>query len=286
MAIACHLWITGSSMQVALLHPGQMGGSIGDALVASGHDVGWCSEGRSVQSRARAEAFVEFLNFDELIDWADLTISICPPEAAQAQAEQVAQQGFHGIYVDANAVAPSTARAIAGHFEQYVDGGVIGPPARKLGTTRLYLSGERAGEVKALFSQGYLDARVIDAAVDSASSLKMAYAAYTKGSSALLLAVRALAEALGVGDALVEEWSISQPALVKKTPRTASAVAPKAWRFAGEMAEISQTFAEADLPAGLDQFHAGAEALYSALSEFKDQQDVELDTLLARLIRG
>ena len=94
------------------------------------------------------------------------------------------------------------------------------------------------------------------------------------------------AEAQGVGDALVDEWSISQPALVKQTPRTAAAVAPKAWRFAGEMAEISQTFAEADLPAGLDQFHAGAEALYSALSEFKDQQDVELDTLLARLIRG
>ena len=41
----------------------------------------------------------------------------------------------------------------------------------------------------------------------------MAYAAWTKGSSALLLAARALARASGVERTLLAEWSLSQPAL-------------------------------------------------------------------------
>ena len=45
----------------------------------------------------------------------------------------------------------------------------------------------------------------------AASALKMCYAAYTKGTSALLLALRALAEANGVTEALHTEWNQSQP---------------------------------------------------------------------------
>ena len=41
----------------------------------------------------------------------------------------------------------------------------------------------------------------------------------------------------------------------------------KAWRFAGEMAEIAATFREAGLPG---EFHAAAEMIYRRLAGFKD----------------
>ena len=46
-----------------------------------------------------------------------------------------------------------------------------------------------------------------------ASSLKMAYAGYTKGSSALLILINAFAELSGVRESLIEEWELSQPDL-------------------------------------------------------------------------
>ena len=65
-----------------------------------------------------------------------------------------------------------------------------------------------------------MDARTVDhvltvsgGQVGAASAVKMAYASWTKGSAALLLAARALARAEGVEDTLLAEWGISQPGL-------------------------------------------------------------------------
>ena len=67
------------------------------------------------------------------------------PDAALAQAEEVLEAGYSGIYLDANAIAPASADGIAGLVgDRFVDGGIIGPPAEKPGTTRLYLSGPHA----------------------------------------------------------------------------------------------------------------------------------------------
>ena len=42
-----------------------------------------------------------------------------------------------------------------------MDGGIVGSPPREPGTTRLYLSGERADDVAALFTGSVVDARVV-----------------------------------------------------------------------------------------------------------------------------
>ncbi|MEM7099561.1 MAG: DUF1932 domain-containing protein [Pseudomonadota bacterium] len=270
-------------MNIALLHPGQMGSSVGDALVDSGHQVGWCSAGRSEASRNRAIAFTECENLEELLVWAECAICICPPEDALAQAKLVAEVDFSGIYLDGNAVAPNTAAQIAALFgDRYVDGGIIGPPARQSGTTRLYVSGGNASEIVELFTQGCLECLAVEGDVYAASNLKMAFAAYTKGSSALLMAVNALAKAAGVDEALKAEWAISQPKLAGQSELTAPAIAPKAWRFAGEMQEIARTFQLHGLP---DGFHKGAHDLYARLSEFKDQPGVTLDMVLSELVK-
>ena len=110
----------------------------------------------------------------------------------------------------------------------------------------------------------------------------MAYAAYTKGASALLAGILALAEREGVAEALRDEWAISQPELATGGEARALGSAAKAWRFAGEMEEIADTFAGAGLP---DGFHRAAAEIYRRLSEFKDvPEPPALEDALAALL--
>ena len=109
----------------------------------------------------------------------------------------------------------------------------------------------------------------------------MCYAAYTKGASALLLAIRTLAEAEGVTEALLAEWSRSQPGLAERSERSAQAVSPKAWRFAGEMREIAATFEAANLPGG---FHQAAAAVYERLANLKNADDARIADVVQRLM--
>src|SRR4051794_21903156 len=202
---------------IGVLHPGHMGAAIAAALVEAGHEVGWAADGRSVSTRNRAEqaGLKSYEAISELAANSEVIISICPPDAAIAVACEVS--GFTGLYVDANAISPASASEVARIASDsgatYVDGGVIGQPPVSRGDMRLYLSGTEAAAIAELFAGTVVDARVISTAPTDASALKMAYAAWTKGSAALLLAVADAANELGVADALIEEWETSQPHL-------------------------------------------------------------------------
>ncbi|MEY2444854.1 MAG: hypothetical protein QOE00_1434, partial [Ilumatobacteraceae bacterium] len=218
-----------------------------------------------------------------LAECADVIISVCPPAAAAEVAAAVAEAGFDGIYVDVNAIAPATARSIGTQFERFVDGGVIGPPVRSPGTTRLYLSGAAAAEVADLWRDTALETRLVDGGAGAASAVKVCFAAWTKGSAALLLAIRALAAAEGVEQALLEEWATSLPGLADQAATAASANAPKAWRFAGELEEIAVTFTANELPGG---FGSAAAEIYDRLAGFKGTERTTvaevIDALLGR----
>ena len=275
-------------MKIGVLHPGMMGASVGDALLDAGHTVYWCAAGRSAASRQRAARWQACAELGELCDVSEVVISVCPPDQALSVANEVVGCGFSGLYVDANAVAPQSAQQIGALISQhtdisYVDGGIIGPPARSSGSTRLYLSGEQAHAVAEWFEGSLLDAVAIPGDVCAASALKMAYAAYTKGSAALLLAVNALAQAYGVGQQLNQEWHLSQAALPGRSAGAAAGTAPKAWRFEGEMREIADTFAAVDLP---DGFHTAAAELYGRMAQFKDQSGVDLAQVIEQLLRN
>jgi 3-hydroxyisobutyrate dehydrogenase-like beta-hydroxyacid dehydrogenase len=248
---------------IGLLHPGEMGAAAGRCLTGAGHTVLWASEGRGPQtaSRARAAGLQDVGTASEMADRAEVILSLCPPHAALDMAWAV--QGFGGIFVDANAIAPATAREIARMIEDgggsYVDGGIIGPPPAAAGSTRLYLSGSRAAEVRELFDGSPLSGRVLAGGMTAASAVKMAYAAWTKGTGSLLLTVRALARAEGVEEVLLAEWALSQPSLAERSARSAQAASAKGWRWVGEMEEIAATMAAAGLP---DGFHQAAAEVY------------------------
>src|SRR3954454_19945651 len=102
-------------MATGFLHPGAMGASL--AAECSGERL-WCSDGRSPATRARAEAagLIDVGTLEALVRGADPIVSVCPPTSAVALADSVAAVGFEGMYVDVNAIAPATTRAIAERF--------------------------------------------------------------------------------------------------------------------------------------------------------------------------
>jgi 3-hydroxyisobutyrate dehydrogenase-like beta-hydroxyacid dehydrogenase len=261
-----------SQTLIGVLHPGEMGAAVGGCLAAAGHPVLWASAGRSPGTGARAEAagLRDAGTMAALSRQADIILSICPPAAALDVARSVAEpadSGFRGLFVDANAISPGTAREVCAIVQaagaSYVDGGIIGPPPDEpgspAGSTRLYLSGSRAAQVRDLFRGTALDARAIDGGVGAASAVKMAYAAWTKGTAALILTVRALARAEGVEDILLAEWQESQPGLADRSRSAASSAAAKGWRWDGEMEEIAVSMAAAGLPSG---FHQAAAEIF------------------------
>ena len=268
---------------IGFLHPGKMGVTL--AANADAERL-WAGEGRSAEtaSRAASAGMVDVGDVAELCRRSDIVVSICPPAAAVDVARRVEAAGFGGRYIDANAIAPATSTAIGARFgDRYLDGGVIGPPAERPGTTRLYLAGPGAAEVADLWAGSVLDVRPLSESAEGAgaSALKMAYAGWTKGSGALLLAINALARQAGVLEALRAEWAISQPGLEERSQRAAAGSSPKAWRFEGEMQEIAATMVAARLP---DGFHRGAAELYGRLAGFKDGPPPSIDEVLDALL--
>ncbi len=265
-------------MKIGLLHPGEMGASLGAVLTKAGHTVFYLASGRSVATRKRAAkaGLQDAGSLATLLEQVEVLFSVCPPSAALAVASTVMQLGFHGVYVDANAIAPSTALQIAALVPNYVDGGIIGAPIQENSQTRLYLSGQAAPMVAELFEGSILKTRVLGEALQAASALKMAYAAWSKGSAALLLTSMALARAAGVEGALVQEWQNSSPELLTRVEKAAKSSAKKGWRWVGEMNEIALSMQAHDLP---DGFHLAAAEVLSRLEDFKDSE-AKLETML------
>ncbi len=243
-------------MRVGLLHPGEMGAAIGALLVSAGHEVLWDPRGRSDATRDRARR-AGLTAADDARD-AEIVISVCPPSVALEVAASLS--GRAGLVVDANAVSPATAteigRVIGG---PWVDAAIVGPPPRRPGTTRLFLSAPHAGAAATLFAGTDLEPVILGGSPVAASALKMAYAAWTKGSAALLLATMETARAYGLDDALRAEWSRSQPSLEGRLERARESAATKGWRWTGEMLEVAATFADAGQP---DGFHRAASEVF------------------------
>lgn len=162
-----------------------------------------------------------------------------------------------------------------------MDGSIIGGPACEPTTTRLYLSGEHASLAATKFSAGPIGVQVIGDSIGQASALKMCYAAYTKGCTALLCGVLAASEALDVRGELMAQWKKSGLGLAQEAPRRARRVTGKAWRSSGEMQEIVAMFESVGLPGG---FHNASADIYNRLSDFRGSKTPELEDLLNTIL--
>jgi len=278
-----------SPENIGILHPGAMGISVAASALQSGHQVCYASQKRSDATRARATEhnLRDLETVGQLCQTCSIIISVCPPHAAEEVAQQVIDHGFKGLYLDANAISPQKAIRIGELTTSagitFVDGGIVGGPAWDPGETWLYISGKDAKRIADCFSAGPLETSLIGDEIGKASAIKMSYAAYTKGTTALLTSILALSESLGVREELMAQWERDWPGFPTQTESRARRVTARAWRFAGEMDEIASTFESAGLHGG---FHRAAGEVYRRLASFKDAEELpELDSVLNAILK-
>lgn len=274
-----------TKQKVGVLHPGQMGVVVAQTIRNSGHEVYWASESRGTETAKRAAeaGLTDAGSVKRMAEVCAVVVSVCPPEFAEDVATSVAGAGFRGLYLDVNAISPERARRIERLIRAaggtFVDGAIIGMPARARGQTWLYVSGENAAGAGALFPGGPLEFEVLGDLAGQASALKMCFAAYSKGATALLAAVLGAADALGVQGALERQWARTGPNYERAVESVRTA-APKAWRFTGEMREIADTLGSVGVPAG---FPKAAAEIYEKLRGCKGTGQAEIAEILRRL---
>ena len=111
----------------------------------------------------------------------------------------------------------------------------------------------------------------------------MCYAAYSKGTTALLAAVLAAAKAYEVGEELYQQWDMDDPGFSEQVNRRVMRTTAKAWRFEGEMEEIAVTFEQAGLPGG---FHQAAAEVFRRMANREPDEPDRLMQILAAILHA
>jgi 3-hydroxyisobutyrate dehydrogenase-like beta-hydroxyacid dehydrogenase len=268
-----------------------MGSALGAALLEGGAEVVTTLDGRSDRTaRLAREAGLECLpDLDAVVREAGIVLSVAPPDQAETIAAELAAAAGRAattpLVADLNAVSPATVRRIESTLGaaglDLVDGSISGPPPRRPGTTRIYLSGARAAELLALPFAG-VELVDVGPVAGAASAVKMSTASVYKGTTAVLSQALLAAHANGVLDHVVDDLGDLADDAAVRIARSAT----KSGRYVGEMHEIAATQAAAGLTPEL--FEAMA-VVYAALSERplarQAPEDVDSSTALDDVLR-
>ncbi|MFD4141128.1 DUF1932 domain-containing protein [Streptomyces sp. NPDC058572] len=262
---------------VGVVHPGSMGAAVAAQAKLSGAEVLWCPTGRSSATKERAlkHGLTAVRDLRELVDKADVVLSICPPAYAEDVAVEVSAHGFAGIYVDGNAISPATMARVyaitARGGATVVDGSIIGSPPSDSKTPRLYLAGpeDALASVASLFAESAVHTHALSGGIGRASALKLSYSSYQKTSRVLAAVSYALARDYGVEEELLDIARGRATSYLAETGYIPK-VAARSWRWGPEMEEAAATLREAGLPAEL------AEASAAVMSRWDDLRDSDL----------
>jgi len=276
---------------VAVMAQGTMGAGVGKRLSERGATVRTLLSGRSEASAKRASAagMKPAADERELLAGADYFLSILPPDQAEALAARLAPAlqslPVKPVYIDCNAISPQTAGRVAAIIEPtgaaFVDGGIIGGPPREGYSPAIYASGSQAKRTEAIKEYG-IDWRIIEGPVGAASGLKMSYAGITKGTTAIAAAMLLGAARFGCAEALIAELSSSQPEMLKRMERGIPGMYDKAYRWVGEMEEISD-FLDANAPSS--DMYAAIAKLYQYLAAAEAEAAPAADNAIKTLDR-
>ena len=258
---------------IAIQSPGDMGHAVGRALGENGYDVITCLAGRSERTRELASKgkMRDVDSYETLVEAADIVLSILVPAQATGVATQIADAlratGANTPFADCNAVSPQTTAGMAsivnGAGGRFIDGSIIGGPPGRGAPPRFYVSGRDSTIMSELDGKG-IAVRPLGAAVGRASGIKMCYAAMTKGTSALYIALLTAAEALGLTEELHAEFKSSQPEVYARMENGLPGLPANAHRWVGEMEDIAATFEGVGVTPG---FHEGAAEIFRLLGE-------------------
>ncbi|CDO72781.1 hypothetical protein BN946_scf184994.g34 [Trametes cinnabarina] len=273
-----------STPTIAVIAPGAMGAAVGHRLAKSGCAVLTNLDGRSPASVERARAAgMHDTPLSEIAQRAQWVLSILPPSSALAFAQAFrdaysasaaggsAKEGL--TFVDCNAVSPETARKIAGVFEgsaiRFIDAGIVGRPPQDGYDPAFYASVDpREPELLEGFVQLGKEwgLRVVPltgegAGIGDASALKMSYALHM-----IDMGDAANASSPATAQALLHELADSQPVFLERMTKSIPGMLPKAYRWVGEMEEIS-SFVRRGLGEGEAHIHEGFAHLYDRIEK-------------------
>jgi len=282
--------------KIAILSPGAMGHAVGRVLAEHGMDIMTCLAGRSERTHrlASAAGFTEMPTLEDLVCEADLVLSILVPVDAEAIACQLAgalkATGAQPYIADCNAISPMRSAKIETIIQsaggKFIDASIIGPPPGQGAPPRFYVSGIHAAAMLPLDGKG-IAVKSLGEITGRASGIKMCYAALTKGTSTLQVALLTAAESMGLTEELRQELAYSQAATLQSMESTIPRLPSNAHRWVGEMEEIASTFAKVGVTS---HFHLGAAAIYRLLqaTSFANEspETIDPDRTLTRTIEA
>ena len=145
----------------------------------------------------------------------------------------------------------------------YVDGSIMGGPPNEKYSPRVYLSGKLAKKILFLSGKG-IEIITLTGSDFQASAMKMVYASITKGSKALVAGAFIVAKKNDVFQELIEELEYSEEYFHNVALKQVPSIKHKAYRWIGEMNEISSTFKDSGLTGG---FHSESEKIYELIKD-------------------
>ena len=273
-------------MIIGLIGLGEMGSEIGRYLVMNDLEVISVYEGRSEISKKRASKYKirDAGSIEQFCKISDLVISIIPPDKAVETANlYTSYKNKDGqIYCDLNAISTITAKKIKLLVDQkkidYVDGAIMGGPPTENYSPRIYLSGKLSEKLNFLNGKG-IELMVLKGSDFKASATKMVYASITKGSKALVAGALIAAKKNNVYDELMEELKYSEEYFSLVAKDQIPSIKHKAYRWVGEMNEISLTYKESGLTGG---FHSEAENVYELIKNLPEGK-LEIDEIINQI---
>jgi 3-hydroxyisobutyrate dehydrogenase-like beta-hydroxyacid dehydrogenase len=238
--------------KIGILSIGEMGFHWAKLFKGQGVEVLTYDKDRGEVSRKRGEnAGVKSLpSMARLVKEAELIVSIVVPSAAKRVAAKVAKAVVKTgrkelLYLDANAISPMTADAIAAVLKpagvSFVDGCIIGAAARMGKGTIVYVSGPQAQSMQALAEFG-IPIRVLGPNTSQASAFKVVYAGLTKGLQGLFVELLMGAHRFGLLNEVRAQYEESFPGLLDKISTSIVGLRIHAARRAEEMDELKRTF--------------------------------------------
>ena len=273
-------------MIIGLIGLGEMGSEIGRYLVMNDLEVISVYEGRSEISKKRASKYKirDAGSIEQFCKISDLVISIIPPDKAIETANlYTSYKNKDGqIYCDLNAISTITAKKIKLLLDEkkidYVDGAIMGGPPTENYSPRIYLSGKLSEKLNFLNGKG-IELMVLKGSDFKASATKMVYASITKGSKALVAGALIAAKKNNVYDELIEELKYSEEYFSLVAKNQIPSIKHKAYRWVGEMNEISLTYKESGLTGG---FHSEAENVYELIKNLPEDK-LEIDEIINQI---
>jgi 3-hydroxyisobutyrate dehydrogenase-like beta-hydroxyacid dehydrogenase len=281
---------------VGIISAGDMGSAIGNVLRHAGLHVVTSLAGRSDLTRRRAEraGLRDVGSLDGVVTASDLLLSVLVPAEAARLAEGVADSmqrtGARPVFVDCNAIAPQTVRGLSARINAagatFVDVGMMGGPPKLGGDSpRIYCSGPDTADFESLRPAG-LDIRRVGPEIGQASGLKMLHSATTKGTRALWIELLVAARAMGLSQALADEFTAGGMQVKQELIDNIPHEPRRAHRMIGELEETALTFRGLGLTPKMLEGAADMHRFISSTplaKQTSQEPDPPLETVLATL---